>query len=205
LVVFHCRPELLTTSLGLDPGAIPAPLDAMCHSDRPASSVRVGLGPEVHRNVQQIINARYTVPSALRAAFLESAAVAVLCELMTELANKGRLSGSTSRLSPRDLQCIYEARDLLAQHFASPPRIPRLARLVGVNQTKLKAGFRQALGMTIYEYVLRLRMERASELLLSGDHGIAEIAHMVGYQYPANFTFAFKRQFGELPRARRPR
>ena len=53
--------------------------------------------------------------------------------------------------------------------------------------------------MTIYEYILKCRMERAEELLLTGDYGVAEVAYEVGYDYPANFTHAFRRFHGRLP------
>ena len=38
-------------------------------------------------------------------------------------------------------------------------------------------------------------------MLVSGEHGVAQVAYAVGYDYPANFTAAFKRHFGELPRS----
>jgi AraC-like DNA-binding protein len=46
-------------------------------------------------------------------------------------------------------------------------------------------------------------MERASELLLRGGMAIAEIARLVGYDYPANFTCAFRRYYGFLPKQMR--
>jgi AraC-like DNA-binding protein len=79
--------------------------------------------------------------------------------------------------------------------------------MVGLNQTKLKASFRETLGFTIYDYILERRMERAAEMLLTGEYAVAQVAYAVGYEYPANFTAAFKRYFGQLPRTwkrRRP-
>ena len=52
----------------------------------------------------------------------------------------------------------------------------------------------------MFEFVQQRRMERASELLLKGDLSIGEIARMAGYEYPANFTFAFRRHYGYLPK-----
>lgn len=56
------------------------------------------------------------------------------------------------------------------------------------------------MGKTIYDYVLQCRMEHACELLLTGDYSVAEVAYRVGYDYPANFTAAFRRVYGRLPR-----
>lgn len=201
LVVLHCRPELLVQSLGLDPSDLPPPLDTIEGGSSPSSMHRIGLGPEAFHAAQRIVDSRHGVPRALRAAYLESMAMAILCEVLGELSNHDLVRRAASRLNARDLNRIYEARDYLAQHFVAPPMILPLARMVGINQTKLKAGFKEVLGLTIYQYILQCRMERACELLLAHDCSVAEIAYKVGYEYPANFTCAFKRRFGCLPRA----
>jgi len=124
-------------------------------------------------------------------------------ELMLQvlgILEKRALVRQTTPVSARELSRVHEARDYLAQHYAHPPTIPDLARMVGLNQTKLKATFREIFRSTIYEYILERRMDRAAEMLLSGDHAIAQVAYAVGYDYPANFAAAFKRHFGQLPR-----
>lgn len=201
LIVLHCRTELLATTLGLDPSHVPPPLNELFEDDCGSSMQRVALGPEVFHAAQRIIDSRHGVPNALRAAYLESMGQAILCEVLSELSNHELVRQTPSRLSARDLNRIYEARDYLAQHFQSPPTIPQLARMVGVNQTKLKARFREVMGITIYDYIVQRRMERASDLLLTRNYNVAEVAYMVGYEYPANFTCAFKRHFGCLPRS----
>ncbi|MGH6633270.1 MAG: helix-turn-helix domain-containing protein, partial [Sphingopyxis sp.] len=76
---------------------------------------------------------------------------------------------------------------------------PNLARMVGVNQTKLKAGFREVFGVTIYDFIIQQRMRHASQLLLTSEYSVSEVAYQTGYEYPANFTCAFKKYFGALP------
>jgi AraC family transcriptional regulator, transcriptional activator of the genes for pyochelin and ferripyochelin receptors len=200
LLVLHCRPELLTDVLGLDASAIPAPLDRVLEPG-PSTSASVGCGPESYHVARQILDSRDAMPGVLRMPYLEYSAMTILCEMLTALTNKQRLMRSSANLSTRDLNRIYEARDYLANHFATPPKIPALARLVGINQTKLKAGFREVTGQTIYDFILDRRMSRASELLLDGEHNVARVAYLVGYGYPGNFTYAFKKHFGRLPRS----
>jgi AraC-like DNA-binding protein len=118
---------------------------------------------------------------------------------VTDLSAGGAASCGRTLLS-RDRRRVHEARDYLAQHYASPPTIPQLARMVGMNQTKLKAAFKQLLNLTIYEYVLHRRMEVAAQLLVEAELSVAEVAYRVGYEYPANFSCAFKRYYGRLPR-----
>lgn len=200
MVVLHCRPALLTDLLGLDPSEVPAPLDALFAAGRPAERHRVSLGPDIAHAAQRIVDSRHQLPHALRGPQLEALGMEILTQVMGDFANQELVRRSASTLVARDLNRIYEARDYLAQRYVKPPSIPELARLVGINQTKLKAGFREVIGATIFRYVLQLRMQRAAELLLTREYNVAEVAYKVGYDYPANFTHAFKRFYGHLPR-----
>ncbi|MEQ8838517.1 MAG: AraC family transcriptional regulator, partial [Lacipirellulaceae bacterium] len=102
-------------------------------------------------------------------------------------------------LRSRDVNRIYEARDIVMSNLESPLPLAELARTVGVCQTKLKAGFKAIFGTTVFEYARARQMDRAMDLLLMTDKSISQIAYEVGYSYPANFTHAFKRHFDFLP------
>jgi AraC-like DNA-binding protein len=207
MVVLHCRPNLLTQVLGLDLPDIPQPLEALFVPGRAAAHHRLAPGPEVIDIARRIVETRHTLSRALRDRYLQTLSVELLLQTLGIL-ERSRTVYAGAAMSARDAAPIYQARDHLARHYANPPNIAELARMVGINRTKLKENFRETLGLTIYEYVLRRRMERAAEMLRSGEYGIAQVAYAVGYEYPANFTAAFKRHFGQLPRSwktRQPR
>ena len=197
MVVLHGGPEALTSVLGLDPREIPPPLDGLLIHNRTPDPLCVPFGPELLHAAQRIADSRHQMPPTLRGAYIDALSIEILTQLLADFSNQEMLRRTA--LSTRDLNRIYEARDYLAQHYNKPPSIPELARLVGTNQTKLKAGFRQATRLTIYDFVLKCRMERAAELLVPGGFSIREVAYRVGYQYPANFTYAFKKYHGRLP------
>jgi AraC-like DNA-binding protein len=199
MVVLHCRPELLTQVLQLDTAEIPAPLDSLYVPGRPTSCQRLALRPGAIHAAQRLVDSPRGLSPTLRHRYLETLSTEILLEVLGELQNRSARQDKSPALSSRDLSRIYAARDYLAQHYAHPPNIPELARLVGVNQTKLKANFREVLGVTIYGFIVQCRMERAAELLATGEQGIAQVAYAVGYGYPANFTAAFKRYSGQLP------
>jgi AraC-like DNA-binding protein len=201
LVVLHCGPELLSERVGLPLGEAPDPLRALA-GPGPAAGVsnRVSLTPELFRAAQWIHASRYSVLSTVRAAYLEALAMEMVCQIVTDLSAGGSAQSCGRSLLSRDRRLVHEARDYLSQHYASPPTIPQLARMVGMNQTKLKAAFKQLLNVTIYEYVLQRRMEVAVQMLVEAELSVAEIAYRVGYDYPANFSCAFKRYYGRLPR-----
>ena len=207
MVVLHCRPNLLSRVLGLDLRDIPPPLSALFTPTRAAARQRVAPSPEVIHVARRILESRHELSPALRDRHLETLSTEILLQVLGILQNWDLIQHAPSAISARDLGLVYEARDYLAQHYAKPPNIPELARMVGLNQTKLKASFRETLGFTIYDYILERRMEHAAEMLLTGEYAVAQVAYAVGYEYPANFTAAFKRYFGQLPRTwkrRRP-
>lgn len=71
--------------------------------------------------------------------------------------------------------------------------------MVGINQTKLKSGFKQLFGTTVFGYLTDIRMEKARLLILSEKKNVGEVADLVGYQHPHHFAAAFKRKFGYSP------
>jgi len=60
--------------------------------------------------------------------------------------------------------------------------------------------FKQEMGETLSEYLLRTKMERAADLLKQGQYKVGEIAAMVGYSAPSYFSIMFKKHTGYSPR-----
>jgi AraC family transcriptional regulator, transcriptional activator of the genes for pyochelin and ferripyochelin receptors len=82
-----------------------------------------------------------------------------------------------------------------------PPSLLTLARQVGLNDFKLKRGFRQVFGTTVFGYLHEHRMERARQLLEERRLNVTAVACTVGYANPSHFAGAFKRKFGVNPSA----
>jgi AraC-like DNA-binding protein len=117
----------------------------------------------------------------------------------------GKAEEESIVFTARELAMFDRARELLATDFSETPTIPKLARRLGTNATKLKSGFRLLYGTTIFAYRNRLRMDRAMELLAAGEMPIAAIAHTVGFRHQASFTSAFRAHFGPTPKQARRR
>ncbi|HZO24062.1 MAG TPA: AraC family transcriptional regulator [Steroidobacteraceae bacterium] len=199
MVVLHCRPNLLNRVLGLDLSDVPSPLNSLFLPGRGAAHQRLTPSAEMIHVAGRIVQSRHELSRALRDRHLQTLSIELLLQVLGILENRTLVQSGAGGISARDAARIYEARDYLAQHYANPPNIPQLARMIGLNRTKLKESFRDTVGFTIYEYILQRRMERAAEMLVTGDYGVAQVAYAVGYEYPANFTAAFKRHFGQLP------
>jgi AraC-like DNA-binding protein len=104
-------------------------------------------------------------------------------------------------LRPDDIERIHHAKDILLDKMDEPPSLLALARQVGLNDFKLKRGFRQVFGTTAFGYLHERRMERARQLLEERRFNVTEVACTVGYANPSHFSAAFKRKFGVNPSA----
>ncbi len=88
---------------------------------------------------------------------------------------------------------------LLQARLEAPPRLEELGLEVGVSQFYLSRIFSEGMGMTIPQYLRRIRMERASELLLQGGHNVTEAAFAVGYSSLGHFSKSFCEVIGCCP------
>ncbi len=84
-------------------------------------------------------------------------------------------------------------------------RVPDLAARAAVSVSSFHRLFKRATGVTLTDYVMRLRVGQACALLSSGDRPIAWIADAVGYRSLANFNRQFLACKGMTPRAFRRR
>ncbi|OXA94109.1 helix-turn-helix domain-containing protein [Flavobacterium hercynium] len=104
-----------------------------------------------------------------------------------------------AQLAGNDIEKIKFAASLIRENIDNPFTIVDLARKVGVNQTKLKEGFKTVFGDTVFGYLQEIRMNKARHYLTDTSLSIQEISHLSGYQNVSNFSIAFKRIFGYPP------
>jgi len=132
---------------------------------------------------------------ATRQLHLEAKGLELLAAWMDHLDEESR----ATKLSAHDSERLECARRLLVARMNEPPSLPELARLAGLNEAKLKAGFRMQFGTTVFGYLRRERLDRALGLLRSGTYSVTEVALRVGYANPSKFAAAFRSQFGVSP------
>lgn len=104
-----------------------------------------------------------------------------------------------SGYSHYEISGIHEAREMISRNLKYHYRIPEIAQKVGINEFKLKNGFREVFGDGLYEYLLTERMREARNLLHEAGKNIKEIAAMTGYKSVNSFIKAFKRKFNQTP------
>ncbi|HEX8269410.1 MAG TPA: AraC family transcriptional regulator [Flavobacterium sp.] len=95
---------------------------------------------------------------------------------------------------------IRKAKDIVIANMAEPPGLQELADQVGLNLKKLKMGFRQIYGDSVYSFLFDYKMEIARKLLEDGTHNVNEVGLKIGYSTASHFISAFKKKFATTPK-----
>jgi AraC family transcriptional regulator, transcriptional activator of the genes for pyochelin and ferripyochelin receptors len=136
----------------------------------------------------------------LKKLFLQSKAMELLalqCEQMEATQSSG--TPLRNKITPQDVEKLYYARDLVIQHVQQPLSLEELSRKAGLNEFKLKSGFKAIFDNTVFGYLNDHRLELARELIQGGDLPMSLIAEQAGYSSPQHFSTAFRKKFGISP------
>lgn len=119
------------------------------------------------------------------------------CYLYRLLILLARKTCETEKQLP-DASQIYRIMVFLQNHYSEPDAIGLLDGLFFMNSRKIAETFRSAMGESLRSYFGRLRMEKAAELLRSGQT-VTETAAALGYSSVHPFSRAYKTYFGVSP------
>jgi len=95
---------------------------------------------------------------------------------------------------------IRKAKDIIIARMAEPPSLQELSDEIGLSLKKLKEGFKQIYGDSVFSFLLDYKMEVARKLLEAGDHNVNEVGLKVGYSTSSHFIAAFKKKYGTTPK-----
>jgi AraC-like DNA-binding protein len=98
-----------------------------------------------------------------------------------------------------DKERIVFARDYLLTHMDAPPTLIQLAAIAGINEFKLKRGFKELFNQTVFAYLADVRLEMASRALREKQKTVTQIAFELGYASLQHFSMAFKKKYGVPP------
>jgi len=149
--------------------------------------------------LHQILHCPYQ--GSIKRLYLESKTLELVALALEPILSDYRKQNYLPTLGPLDVEKIHQAREILEKQLDEPLSIKALAEQVECNEYKLKQGFRQLFGTTVFGYFHHYRMEYAQLLLTQRKTTITEVAWAVGYQSLSAFSTAFRKQFGVSPKA----
>jgi len=156
------------------------------------------IDPPIQLAIQQIIHCKYT--GDMQQLFLLSKSIELL------VLSAESCSGALHKKEPfiktkTDREKLIAVRDLVNESVHCPPNLSEIARSVGLNEYKLKRGFKETFNTTVFGYLSEQRLHLAHRYLRDTGKSAAEISAELGYATPQHFNNVFKKRFGITPRA----
>lgn len=124
-------------------------------------------------------------------------AVDALTEAMTIQMLRG-MERASNVVGHRDAR-VRAVLELIHGSYAEPIGIDDLARAAGTSRFHMSRIFREATGQPPYQYLLRVRVERAAELLRGGRRTVTDVAISVGFPDLGRFARTFRTVMGVSP------
>lgn len=146
--------------------------------------------------INQIINNQYS--KGMQELFLLSKSIELLV-LSAETCMNAENRAETYIKTKGDKEKIIAARDLINEKLKEPPSLSQISQLVGLNEYKLKKGFKEVFATTVFGYLNDQRLGLALNNLRDTQKTAAEIAYELGYATPQHFNNAFRKRFGITP------
>ncbi|MFN7117709.1 MAG: helix-turn-helix transcriptional regulator [Saprospiraceae bacterium] len=157
------------------------------------------ISPEVRSILMNIIQCPFQ--GTLRMLYLESQIKLLLSFLIYEFRTVATQEHRIEQLNAKDIEILHDIHKYASSQFLDDVSLYSISRHFGINEFKLKYGFKKLFGTSLMKLVLEKRMAHAREMLLQSDRMITDIAFEVGYSSTGNFSKAFRNFYGLAPSA----
>ncbi|TVQ22994.1 MAG: AraC family transcriptional regulator [Leptolyngbya sp. DLM2.Bin15] len=203
-VSIHIDPALLGQWTTGHSGQLP---DAFSHLIKPSDQTYYSQVCTTNAAMQQVVQQILQCPFSglTQRLYMESKIWELMALQLAQTSETREPKQTAKRLKPEDIERIHNAKEILMSRLNDPPTLIELARLVRINDCKLKLGFRQVFGTTVFGYLHDCRMEQSRQLLEAGEMSVAEVTGAVGYANRSHFAIAFRKKFGMNPSSYRKR
>lgn len=133
-------------------------------------------------------------------AIMQNRILLLIERFFSRLYEKSRALTHHVRISKQDINRLVNIESIIINDLtAPPPTIEALATTAAMSSAKLKRIFKDVYGTGIYSYYQKQRMQKAREMLLTGNFSVKEVGLHIGYANLSNFATAFKKEFAVLP------
>ena len=156
-----------------------------------------GVSPAIAVVLSQIMN--YNLHPSVKELYIKGKAY----ELISLYFNKGE--GTDVEQCPflvdeDNVRRIRKAKEIMIARMAEPPTLAELSDEIGLSLKKLKEGFKQIYGDSVFSFLFDYKMEYARKMLETGRHNVNEVGLKVGYSTASHFISAFKKKYGTTPK-----
>ncbi|MEP3208341.1 MAG: AraC family transcriptional regulator [Maribacter sp.] len=156
-----------------------------------------GVSPAIAVVLSQIMN--YNLHPSIKELYIKGK----VYELISLYFNKGTdadIEQCPFLVDEDNVRRIRQAKEIMISRMAEPPTLAELSDEIGLSLKKLKEGFKQVYGDSVFSFLFDYKMEYARKMLETGQHNVNEVGLKVGYSTASHFIAAFKKRYGTTPK-----
>lgn len=156
-----------------------------------------GVSPAIAVILSQMIN--YNLHPSIKELYIKGK----VYELISLYFNKGTdadVEQCPFLVDEDNVKRIRKAKEIMIARMTEPPTLTELSAEIGLSLKKLKEGFKQIYGDSVFSFLFDYKMEYARKMLESGQHNVNEVGLKVGYSTASHFIAAFKKKYGTTPK-----
>jgi AraC family transcriptional regulator len=161
---------------------------------------RVSIAPQLHvrdpriEHIGWAVKSELETPEPLGRLYGDSLGVALATHLLRSYSRSEARIGP--KLARRHLARVF---DYVRANLANDLSLSELAKVAGVSPSHFKTLFKQTVGTPVHQYVIRRRVEYATELLQRGNRPLADVALQAGFANQSHMARWMKRLTGVTP------
>lgn len=156
-----------------------------------------GVSPAIAVILSQIIN--YNLHPSIKELYIKGK-VYELIALYFNKSTDSDLEQCPFLVDEDNVRRIRNAKEIIISRMAEPPTLTELSTEIGLSLKKLKEGFKQIYGDSVYSFLFDYKMEYARKMLESGKYNVNEVGLKVGYSTASHFISAFRKKYGTTPK-----
>ncbi len=156
-----------------------------------------GFSPAISVILSQVLN--YNLHSSIKTLYTKGK-VYELISLYFNKSDDADIEQCPFLVDEDNVRRIRQAKEIIIARMAEPPTLSELSDEIGLSLKKLKEGFKQIYGDSVFSFLFDYKMEYARRMLESGQHNVNEVGLKVGYSTASHFIAAFKKKYGTTPK-----
>jgi len=157
------------------------------------------LTPAMSQVINEILQCPYQ--GIFKKTYLEAKVIELLNLQLDQFRQEEIKPKDPFKLRKEDINRLHQLKELIQSNPGADYSLNQLSEQIGFNDFKLKKGFKQLFGNTVFGYINDVRMEQSYRLLREGTHSVSTVSYLMGFKYPHHFSHAFKKKFGLLPKS----
>lgn len=156
-----------------------------------------GVSPAIAVILSQMIN--YNLHPSIKELYIKGK-VYELISLYFNKSSDADIEQCPFLVDEDNVRRIRKAKEIIIARMAEPPTLTELSEEIGLSLKKLKEGFKQIYGDSVFSFLFDYKMEYARKMLETGQHNVNEVGLKVGYSTASHFISAFKKKYSTTPK-----